>query len=69
MNFRSPAKRNHLSRLLHNKNLGHLHGVGGDKCFDTQENSVPHNKVKKHTIKFQNTQTRKTIKTKGLGLV
>ena len=49
-----------------------------DKCFDTQEKSVPHNKIQKHTIKvqkthnnvpkhtimFQNTQTGNTIKTK-----
>ncbi len=41
-----------------------------DKCFDTQEKSVLHNiKFKKHTIKFENTQTGNTIKTKGLGLV
>jgi len=34
-----------------------------DKCFDTQEKSVPHNKSSK------NTQTGNTIKTKGLGLM
>jgi len=42
----------------------------GDKCFDTQEKSVPNNKVKKtHNKSSKNTQTGNTIKTKGLGLV
>ncbi len=48
----------------------------GDKCFDKQEKSVPHNKVKKTHNKVPkkhnkvlNTQTGNTIKTKGLGLV
>jgi len=41
----------------------------GDKCFDKQKKSIPHEEVQKTHIKFQNTQTGNTIKTKGLGLV
>jgi hypothetical protein len=54
-------------------NVG-LDHILGDKCFDTQEKSIPHRKnqfhtikFKKHTIKFKNTQTGNAIKTKGLG--